>query len=348
MSDFGDTSGVSSSAGYGYQKLLAAYYLIVKGVREIEYEADGEDISLINEDRNRKSIEYIQAKDKSTGEFSLSKYRNEVFPQMWTAFTKALEKNEEKSIYCTLITSVALSLDLKTFMDLCEKLRDRGYSIDSFHSNPTVKRQFDAMKTDRDEKILQRFLWGAKVIPSFTYEHIEHLIISYLNGCNVREPRKKLALVKDYISEKRQGVITRNRIIDIVESELIPIKETSSSTYNEDEVKRTLAILNTTKSKYSPVGEYPDIDAIYRDMTQTVERAAEGLLSYLDASDNTVTSTAYIAEEIREIIVADKDKAKEEAQICAELENQLWTHRKKYEQRTNSMMQTARDFGIGI
>lgn len=348
MSDFGDTSGVSSNAGYDYQKLLAAYYLIVNAVREIEYEVDGEDISLINDDRNRESIEYIQAKDLSTGHFSFNKYRIDVFPQMWNAFTKTLERNEEKAIYCTLITSVALSPDLKTFMDLCEKHRNRGYPIDSFNSNSLIKRQFDLMKGGLDQTKFQRFLWGAKVIPSFTSDHIEVLIISHLAKCNVREPRKKLALVKDYISKKGQGVITRANIQDVVGSELIPIKETSSSVYNEDEVKRRLATLNVAKSKYCPVEEYPIIDAIYRDMTFPVERAAEGLLSHLDASDNTMTSSAYNAEESREIIVADRNKAKEEAQKCADLQSELWMHQKKYVQSINSMMQTARYFGIDV
>lgn len=348
MNNFGDTSGVSSNAGYDYQHLVAAYYLIVDNVREIEYEADGEDLTIINEDRSRESIEFIQVKKQSSGSFSLNNYRTNVFPQMWDAFIEATMRHENKGIFSTLLTDVSYGHDLKIFMDLCEKARTRGYRLSAFERNPVISRNYDLLKSGKDSDKLHLFLWGAKMVPSFTSEHIKHKIISFLKDCNVVEPQQKLALVKNYISEKGQGVITRNEIIGVIGSELIPIKETSSRSYGVADVKKLLINLKSVESKYSSQEEYPNTDNISRDMTRPVKHTADALLSFLNDNENSIVSSTQTKEDFREVIITDRDKAKEEAQLCADLEMELWAHRKRYSQKLTSMAQTAKEFGIDL
>jgi hypothetical protein len=344
-SDFGDTSGVSSNEGYEYQKLVAAYYLIVEGVREIEYEVDGEDLSLINEDRNRDSIEFIQVKKQRTGSYTLSMFISDVFPQLWTAFIEAVDKHGDKGIYCTLITNVTRSTDLETFMILCEKLRTRGYSLNRFENSKTINRKYNVLKKEKDPNLLYRFLWGLRMNDTFSEDYIRLKIISYLNSCKVREPKQRLKLVISHISETGQGPITRNRIADIIGSDLNPIKATSSKKYEDKELYDILFNLNTTKQKYYPDSTYPDVDATYRDMTIPVEKTANMLLSFLDG-DKSLSIADDEKVIIRETINTDLLKAKEEAQTCADFEEKKWLHKKKYTQRLDSLFKTAKEFGI--
>lgn len=348
MSDFGDTSGVSSSKGYEYQTLIGAYYLIVEAAREIEYEADGEDLTIINENPNRSSIDFIQVKYKSSGSFTLSNFINDVFPQLWTAFNTALDSHPDKAIRSILVTSVAWNDDLKLFMGLCEKIKTRGLTLDDLDRSP-IKRRIDSMKAGKDIARFRRFLWGLSMEHTFPPEHVKEIVLNHMDKCNVQEPRTKLALVKDHIVEKGQGVITRNEIIDIIGNHLIPIKEASNEThYSNQGISEILLGLETSKAFYGPEDEYPDEDVIYRDMTNYIDKA-ERVLSYkLGELDG---STDHSSEQIHtslNITRSDAEKAREEALKVAALERDLWAGKKRYAQKANSLLQTAKTFGIRL
>lgn len=344
MSDFGDKSGVSSARGYDYQKLIAAYYLIVKGAREIEYEVDGEDILIINEDPNRDSLEYIQAKCESTGTFTLSDFSRNVFPQFWHAFSDAIEQYPEKAIYCTLITSVTWQHDLKRFMTNCKKVRERGLTLREFE-HPAIKRQFDSMKSGKED--FGRFLWGLGLVHTFPPNHVKDKILSYMANCGVLQTRSKLAQVINFISEIGQGRITRRQIEELLSNNLIPTTEPSDKyTYSESQINKILSELETTKSKYLTGGELPDEEETYREMTEPVDKASRVIHNLLD---KIVLNTEYSSKEIEtldKIILSDTEKAREEAQTIARLRSELWISKTRFTKRISSMQRTAEDFGL--
>jgi hypothetical protein len=344
MSDFGDISGVSSAKGYDYQKLIAAYYLIVKGAREIEYEVDGEDILIINEDPNRNSFEYIQVKCESTGTFTLSDFSRNVFPQFWSAFSDAIEKYPDKRICCTLITSVTWQLDLKTLMTTYKKMRERGVTLEEF-DHTTIKRQVDSMKSGKDQ--FGRFVWGLRMVHTFPPDHVKDNILEYMANCGVLQTRSKLAEVINFISEKGQGRITRRQIEELLSNNLIRTTESSDKcTYSESQINKILSDLETTKSKYWTEGEFPDEDETYREMTEPVKKASKVILNRLN--ENT-TNSEYAPHEIltlREIILSDTEKAQEEAQTISRLRTELWICGTRFNKKIDSMKKTAESFGI--
>lgn len=347
-SDFGEKSGVASSKGYDYQKLIATYYLIVYEAREIEYEADGEDITIINEDSNRNSVEYIQAKCKSTGAFTLSDFYQKVFQQFWHAYSNAVSEHSDKGIYCTLVTNVAWDNKLKKFMDGCRLVRERGYTLNNFRSYMKIaERQYNLMKGNKPNEQFWRFLWGLKMLHTFPPEHVKDKIINYMISCGISEPRSKLAQVINYISELGQGRITRRQIENIA-GNLTPIKEVSDNPiYSEVQINKILSELKIAKSNYETKEEIPDQERIFRDLTSPVEKASKLIIHRLEEKSRT-SDTSPEFQEAREIIISDAEKAREEAQTIASLRSELWIHEKKYTQRISSMQQTAKDFGIGL
>lgn len=350
MSDFGDKSGVSSAKGYDYQRLIAAYYLIVKKAREIEYEADGEDITIINEDPNRDSIEYIQAKCKSTGSFTLAMFKKDVFPQFWNAFSKASEKNPDKAIRCTLFTNVAWDLTLKKFINGCKLIYERGLTLNDFERSMKIAdRTYHSMKGNKDRDQFLRFLWGLKMEKTFPPDHVKEKISSYMSSCGISEPRLKLALVINHISEIGQGRITRRQIEDLVDNKLTPLREASDKPiYSEAQIGKILSGLETVKSKYRTEKELPDKEFIYRSMTSPVEKASKLFINQLEEKGRTSDSSTTELQEACEIILSDAQKAKEEAQTVAGLKSELYIHEIGYTQRISSMRKTARDFGIEL
>ncbi len=350
MSDFGDKSGVSSARGYNYQKLVAAYYLIVKEAREIEYEADGEDITIINEDPNRDGIEYIQAKCISAGAFTLSEFSKKVFPQFWSAYTKALKEHSGKGIFCTLVTNVAWDNKLKKFMDGCRLMHERGFTLTDFERHMKIAdRIYHSMKGSKPNEQFWRYLWGMKMLPMFPSDHVKDKIINYMTSCGVSEPRSKLALIINHISEVGQGRITRRQIEDILGSNLTPIEEKSDKhIYTDAQIKKILSTLEAAKSKYATEKETPDQESIYRAMASPVERTSELLIYKLGEKSRTSDYSSLELQEAHEIILSDTKKAKEEAQTVASLKSELWLHEMKYGQRISSMKKTAKDFGINL
>ena len=350
MSDFGDISGVAAAKGFDYQKLIAAYYLIVEEVREIEYEADGEDITIINEDSNRNSIEYIQAKCISTGSFTFAKFKTDVFPQFWNAYSEGRKRNPEKAIYCTLITNVSWDSKLKTFVNACEKLYDRGLTLNEFEQSiRVIRRQYDSLKSGKDNDELRRFLWGQKTIPTFPYNHVKERILNYISSCGISKPKSKLAKIINYISEVGQGVITRRQIENLIEYDLVPIKDASyKPIYTTPQIDKILSDLETSKSEYGTEDEFPDEDEKYRYMTVPVEKASKFFLNKLDDQIGTINSSYEELNEAREIIESDTQKVKEEAKKIANLEHETWIRKKRYTQGITSMQKTANKFGIEL
>jgi len=350
MSDFGDKSGVYSSEGYEYQRLIAAYYLIVEEAREIEYEADGEDVLIINEGPNRDSLEYIQVKHINAGSFTLSKFTKEVFPQFWIAFSDALTTYHDKGIYCTLVTNVAWHHTLKRLIEGCKHIHNRGITLLEFEKsmNP-VKRAYDSMKSGKNNDEFRRFLWGLDLAHSFTLEHVKDKMLSYMKSCGISEPRKKLALITNYISDIGQGRITRRQIEDIINSNLAPIERASDEPiYSEVQVSKILSDLGRAKSEYMTEEEFPDDKRIYRDMTHPVDQASKVIQYQLGEKSRTSDFSSEEIQVAREIILSDAEKAREEAQTIASLRWELWSHKTRYTQRISSMQKTANDFGINI
>lgn len=348
MSDFGDKSGAYSSKGYDYQRLIATYYLIVKEAREIEYEVDGEDVLIINEDPNRDSLEYIQAKCKSTGSFSLSGFSTQVFPQFWDAYSKALINYADKAIYCTLITSVAWDLKLKMLMNACINLRERGLTLSQIE--PTaLKRQFDSMKRGKDIEQFGRFLWGLGMIHTFPPDHVKGKIIDYMTSCGVSEPRSKLEQVISHISEIGQGRITRRQIEGIVGNNLIKIEESSDNhSYSQIQIGEILTNLEAAKSKYGTKEEVPDEGGLCRNMAYPVDQASKVIQYQLEEKGRTSDFPSEEIQEAYEITLSDAEKAREEAHTIASIRWELWSHETRYTQRISSMQKTANAFGINI
>jgi hypothetical protein len=256
--DFGDKSGASSDKGYQYQKLIAAYYLVVRDVREIEYEADGEDITIINEDPNRDSIEFIQAKYMETGSFTFPKFIDDVFPQFWGAFNKALDKYPSKAIYCTLVSNVAWDRHAKIFMDRCFDLRQRGLTLlEIEHSMKPILRQYQLMKRGLDENKFRRFLWGLGMVPSFPQEHIRDKILKHISDCGISEPHSKLSSIIDYVSGIGQGRITKQQIEHKIGRDLNPVtSKLDRPIYSDIQIRNIVNDLNKAKTSYGTGKKY--------------------------------------------------------------------------------------------
>lgn len=350
MSGFGDISGVAAAKGYDYQKLIAAYYLIVEGVREIEYEADGEDITIINEDSNRNSIEYVQAKSLSTGSFTLARFKKEVFPQFWDAYIEGKEKHPGKAIYFTLFTNVSWDNTLKTFMRGGDKLRNRGSTLIEIEpSMNNIKRLYNSMKSGKNQADFRQFLWGQKTRHTFPSSHIKEKILNYILSCGISESNSKLSIIINHISDVGQGVITRRQLEDLIGKDLVPIKDISDKPiYASQQIDKILSDLKKSKSTYGTEDELPDEEGEYRSMTVPVENASKFVLHQLD--DQMITSNSSYPElkEASDIILSDSQKAKEEAETIAKLESETWIHRKRYTQRIASIQKTASDFGIEL
>lgn len=342
-SDFGDKSGVSSVKGYDYQKLIAAYYLIVKETREIEYEADGEDITIINEDANRDSIEYIQAKWLSTGAYTLSNFSRDVFPQFWSVHTGAVSKYIGKGLYYTLITNVVPDIKLKKFMDGCEHIRNRGLTLSEFESAiKFADHTYQSMRHDKPNDQFLKFLWGLKFLQNFTPDYIKEKIINYILNCGISNPAQKLTLIMGRISEVGQGRITRRQIEEIT-GNLTPIsQEPVRPIYSNDQINKIRLDLEIVKSTYGTESEMPDFEGIFRDMTTPIERASMFVTHQLNMT------SGICSQEAQEIILSDKEKAKEEARLIAKLKGDLWLSEKRYLQRICSIQKTARDLGLEL
>lgn len=343
--DFGDKSGVSSERGYYYQKLIAIYYLIVEGVREIEYEADGEDIVLINEDSNRDCVEYIQAKYMETGQFTFTKFTADVFPQFWGAYNKALEKYPSKAIYCNLVSSVAYDRSLKIFMDRCIDLRQRGLALNDIErSMGPILRGFQSMKRGRDLDQLGRFMWGLKMASNFPLEFVKEKILHYISKCGIPEPQLKLGLIINHISEVGQGRITRRQIEDMIGDLTLVESRLDKPIYTNTQINKYLKDLNKAKSSYGASKKIPDTEGIIRLMTSPIEKASKVLICSLEEKSKISDPQGELLEAC-DIIKSDAQKAKEHAIAIAGLKRQLWMHQTEYIQRIKSMHTTYIKFG---
>jgi hypothetical protein len=340
-------SGVSSAKGYEYQKLIAAYYLIAEESREIEYEAHGEDITIVNEDIGYNSLEFIQAKYLSEGSFSLPAYSKKVFPQFWKAFKGTLEKYPDKALLCTLYTSVSWNRDLKIFMDSCKNYRERGITVNELNrAMRVIDRQYQAMKGSKDQREFNRWLWGVRIVHTFPPEHVKEKIIDYMKNCGIPEPRQKLGLVMDYISEVSQGRITRRQVEDIIGSELRTIEVgLEKNRYSEIEIKNALLSLNTARLKYGVDGDFPDKEKCIVDMISPIKRGTSIIKSLLDEK-KFLYSSLNDYEDANDIISSDAHKAKEAAEKVGNLETELWLAKKTYAQRINSIIEQASNFDI--
>ncbi|MDO9096846.1 MAG: hypothetical protein Q7U60_01810 [Candidatus Methanoperedens sp.] len=343
--DFGEKSGVSSEYGYYYQKLIAAYYLIVQEAREIEYEADGEDVTIINEAPNRDSIEYIQVKYMEAGSFSFTKFTTDVFPQFWDAFIKALEKDSSKAIYCSLVSNVAWGKDLKLFMDRCFKLQKSGLSLHDFDRSLTILRRYPSMKSGRNPEDFRRFIWGLNTITSFSPDYVRDKILKYISECGISEPHSKLALIINHISEVGQGRITRRQIEDLIHSNLTLAKSRlDKPIYSSAQISNILEGLNKANSNYGTRKKIPDTEDIIRSMTSPIEKASMVFINSLEEKGKTSDIRGECIEAC-DIIKSDAQKAKEHAIAIADLKCKLWMHQIKYTQRIKSMQTTYINFG---
>ena len=342
MSDFGDKGGVAGLRGYRYQTLLALYFLIVKEAREIEWESDGEDITLINEDPNRQSIEYIQAKYHDAGSFTLTEFRKSVLSQLWKAYSDARKSHPDKFLKSTLITNISWDHDLKTFIEACKKLRERGITPNEFEKSvTTIKSKYDSIKKGKDPEEFRRFLFGLNVLQPFTCSQIEQEIISYLKSCGIIEARSKIRQMLQLIVEKGQGVITRRQIEDIAEKPLFPISTTKSeTTFPPADIKKVLTTLKVAKESFGTSSEMPDKERRFREIVHPAESASRILTPFLSDNSGNITSSSD-RQEFKEIISSDIQKAREDAENIADLEVKLWTSKKRYTQRIESLEKVA-------
>ncbi|PAV14418.1 hypothetical protein ASJ81_13915 [Methanosarcina spelaei] len=350
MSGFGDTSGVTSEKGYNYQKLVAVYYLIANGVSEIEYEVDGEDISIINEGPDRNSIEYIQVKQLSTGSFSLGKFRADVFPQLWNAYITALEKHSDKAILSTLVTNVSWDNSLRRFYQNCNSLHEQGISFTQFEGSlKFCERDYKKMKNGREREELNRFFWGFNIQHSFTLEQIQSKIVESMNKSNVREPRTELAKIMQFFSEKQQGRITRRQIEQLIGKDLKPIVNNEENTsYSKPEIHKSLLDLETIKTKYGVKEDYSDKDDLIRNMVSPVRKASKRFIYHIDSLKGISDFPLEEIDEACDIISSDLNRVQVTASKIAELKNDLWLHETNYKHAIVSMQQTAAKFGIEL
>lgn len=221
MSQGTDDGGVIAEDGFRYQKIVALYFLIVKKVREIEYEMDGQDFTIINENIERSSLEYIQCKNHSSGSITPSDFFNLILPQLWKAFNIALQKyNDKKAIYSVLFTNVANSSDIQFLIEVCREIRLKGINLDDFErkiqTKTKLRKYYFKFKNEKDFKDLYRFLWGLDINYSITEEflqkQIEHVL--YKNGIEITE--KTLFPLIGLFSKKTKEIITLSQIEDIL------------------------------------------------------------------------------------------------------------------------------------
>ena len=343
-SDFGDTSGQESAAGYDYQEAIAAYLLIVKRAREIEYEADGEDVTIINEDPTHDSLEYIQAKKKSSDSFTLTEFNNRCVAQFWGAFVAACENHGGKAVYCTLYTTTSWDSNLRHFIESCKKIKERGFTLKEFErSAKQYDRTYRRIKANKDQELFWRFLWGLDVIDKFTLDHVEEKIVYFMKDCGVSEAWNKYRSIKDYISLKGQGRITRRQIEELIDNDLDPNQETVSVDYNQEQEKEIVIKLNNLKSQYSN-GDRPNEEKIFREIMGPIKKAEliiDSKLTRLERSSDYASSDI---EEKREIIESSIQKAKEEAQHIGRLQFELWTHQVKLGEKIETVEEIMKDF----
>lgn len=348
MSDFGDISGVHSEKGYYYQKLIAIYYLIVEEAREIEYEVDGQDFSILNENPDRDSVEYVQVKCLSTGSFTFSKFQKDVFPQLWNAYSLSLEKKSDKAIYCTLVTNICWDDSFKRFCQGCLFIRKRGLLLSQFEAS--MKRHiriYNKIKGTKDRGEFNRFLWGFNAIHSFTAENVESKILEYMRSSGVREARTELAKIIKFFSERGQGRITRRQIEELIKYNLVPTRGiVEKPSYPEFKVRESLLNLEITRNKYRVEGDCIDEEGLLREMTFPVKKASNIINSYLEQKRGTFNFSIENVDEACQIISSDAGKAIEEAGYIVKLKNELWIREKKYDQRIISIQKTVGSFGI--
>jgi hypothetical protein len=350
MSDFGDVSGVSSERGYSYQKLIAAYYLVVDNCSEIEYEVDGEDISIINEGPDRDSREYIQVKYQSTGSFSLSQFKNTVFTQLWDAYINELDRHNDKAILSTLVTNVPWDDTLRHFNQSCTTLRNRGISYAQFENSlKRHERVYKSMVGTRKNEDLRRFFWGFGVKDSLTLDYVKDKILEYMNKCNVRDPKAELAKIMQFISEKGQGRITRRKIEDIIGKSLTPIdKCIEKSSYSMSDIRKSFYDLDTLKTTYGTTEEFFDKDDLIWKMTLPAIRTFKRINFHLDNLNETSDFSSEEVDEARQIFSSNLDKINSEATEIASLTEDLLVHKSRYKNVIVSMQRTAADFGIEL
>ena len=349
MLPFGEISGVAGSGGYEYQKLVAIYYLLVQNSREIEYEVDGEDIAIINEDPNRLSVEYIQCKYLSTGSFSLSKFSNEVFPQLWNAFNEQYRTHPDKAIYSTLFTSVTWDISLKKFCENCKKIRDSGFSALDFeksipHSDIRI---YQSMRKNKDPDLYWRFLWGIDVTYGQSQELIERNIIDFLRQCDVKAPREKIAQIKEFISKKGQGTITKRQIEQLIDCDLNPREENQISfDYDTVQIGKLMSSLNEASSKFGYNGNIDDEVELFRERYFPVESVAKTLIKYCDFKKQNDQVAFENIERASQIIISDQQGSFDEAKEIANLKVQLKSREKRYSDRIISIKKTAKSIGF--
>ncbi|OPX80445.1 MAG: hypothetical protein A4E45_00065 [Methanosaeta sp. PtaB.Bin039] len=343
--EFGEASGATSARGYDYQLLVGAYYLVVDEVREVEYEVDGEDITIINEEPNRLSVVYIQAKYLDYGSFTLANYAANVFPQFWTAFETAVKEHTDKSIGCILVTNASWDRNLKMFIESCNDLK-RGLTLSEIERNmpKTAIKSYQKMRKGKEKDIFQRLLFGLDVNYSWTESMLRDGIINYMQKCQIPEPNKKLGLIKNYILEVGQGLITRRKIEDIIECQLKPISTSSIRAPVEGDVKRSLELLAEKRSRLDLRSEYPDSESVYRDMTMGLRDAGDVIKSGILSKGG----TSSITSEYANIVDSDVEKAHENAQSIARLKKELWIQQKEFEQRLTSIERIANEFEYSL
>jgi len=343
---FGDQSGVTSAQGYEYQKLVAIYYLIVQEASEILYEVDGEDFAIINEDVNRDSIEYIQVKKISVGSFSLAKFKSDVFPQFWSAYSDAVDKHKDKAIFSTLIISCQWDASFKLFIENCTKLRICGMTSQEFESaiNPHLK-IYQSMRKSKNPQKFFRFLWGLKLIQSFNQEYVEMSIIDYLKSCNIRQPREKLAIIKNIISETGQGRITRNQIEEKINEKLAPAEtKEKQPVFSVEQLHSIFDGLEKSRVKYGFEGTLEDEEKMFRDMYQPINRSKKAILNLYEKRKSEDIDLD-VAEELYHVTLTDCLSAEQDAKTIASLTNKLCYHKLRYGNRIKSLQSTAYELG---
>jgi hypothetical protein len=248
-------------------------------------------------------------------------------------------------IKCTLITNVSWDRNLKSFIEACNKLK-RGLCLKDIAKEllGTAVKPYQKMRKNKKEIEFQRFLFGLDVNYTWTEQLLEDSIIEYLKKCRVPDPHNKLGLIKVHIQNVGQGVVTRRRIEDVIGYTLSPIDCVSESAFADEEIKKTLELLEEKKSKCRIESDYPDKGSIFRDMTLGLKNAGDVIKFAISKNSGTDSNTL----EFIEIIDSDIEKAHQDAESIASLEVELWTCKKKYNQRLTSIEKTAKIFDIKL
>ncbi|WP_292370474.1 hypothetical protein [Methanoregula sp. UBA64] len=343
-----DSGGINGQKGYSYQSVLALYYLIVKESREIEWECDGEDFTVINEEDSYKSINFIQAKHQNTGSFSLAQFKNEVFPQFWRAFLSGVREHSEKLICCTLVTDIAQNHDLKVFGDAGKKIRESGWRLsDVEKSTQTIKHYFQSMRKGKKPEDFKRFLFGLKIIDKFTADQMQLEIANYLKDCGVSGPKSKIREMLQFIVEKDQGLITRTELENLAGKRLSRIITGElSAPPSKNEISSALLSLSRIKQTYCETpSTFPDKDTMYRDLTTSVfttTKVLEGVIT----NSSKFSVTQQDIDQYISITVSDRHHIEEESKKIVDLEEQLWISKTKFKQSLSSIEKTFSYFEI--